>query len=233
MTQHPDYNPDSWQQDSSPDSPDYRTENQIEEIDPPEETKTDKDDNKTEIAPPETSTIDPEDSSFSYASINRDIQQADRVLNEATKATWKQEMDDKFQHQITTSITLVKDEILETLSTTKGEFLTHLDTIRADMMEHATKLEARTLNAENVYQKLRQQQHVMEQLSQDIEQQQNSLQAYLHTFQQHTTTEQHEIQTTREEARTNFKRDIEQASRHYLVQYEKKSDSIMTHTRTK
>ena len=132
----------------------------------------------------------------------------------------------KLQNQTKTTIATVKDEILETISTTKGELLTQIDTLRADIMERDTRLDQRTQDADTIYLKLQQQQQAdMEILSASIRQQHNGLQEYYKTFQQHTTT-------TREEAWQTFKHDIEQASRHYLVHHEKKSEAIMTNIRT-
>jgi hypothetical protein len=181
----------------------------------------------------ENKSTEHEDSSFSYASVTRDLEQAGEILDAATTTTWKQELESKLQNEIQTTITTAKEDILETISTTKGELLTQIDTLRADIMEHDTRLDQRTQDAETIYLKLQQQQADMETLSTAIQKQQNSLQEYYNTFQQHITTERKHAQTTREEVRQNFKNDIEQASRHYLVHHEKKSEIIMTNVRTK
>ena len=181
----------------------------------------------------ENKPIDQEDSSFSYASVTRELEQAGQILDEATTTTWKQELETKLQNQIYTTITTVKEEILETISTTKGELLTHLDTLRADITAQDTKLDQRTKNAKTIYLKLQQQQADMEKLSQTIQQQQNSLHEYYTAFQQQTNAEKKQIQTTQEEARQSFRNNVKQASRHYLVHHERKSEAIMTNARTR
>jgi hypothetical protein len=186
---------------------------------------------------------DHEDSSFSYASVTREIEQAGQTLDDATNDSqildketpnnWKQELESSLHNQIQTTIATVKDDLLETISTTKGELLTQIDTLRADITAHETRLHRQTTNAEAIYLKLQKQQADMETLSHDIQKQQESLQEYFNIFQQNTTAERKHIQTTREEVRQNFKHDIEQASRHYLVHHEKKSETIMANARAK
>jgi hypothetical protein len=210
--------------------------------DSPETTSTEgkrnlDDDNSIEDKPNtdehKDKTIYQEDSSFSYASITREIENANQVFNDTTVAIWKQDLEDKINTKIKTSIATAKDEILEMISTTKGELLTHVDTLRADMKEHETTLEHRTEKAEKVSQQLYIQQGEMERLSHEIAQQQTTLQELMHVLQRTTNKERTETQNTREEARKGFKSDIEQASRHYLVQHEKKSEEIMSNTRNK
>jgi hypothetical protein len=179
------------------------------------------------------STTDPEDSPFSYASITREVDHVNQILDEAATTTWKQEMEIKLQNQTKTTIAIAKEEILETINTTKGELLTQLDILRADIKEHETTLDQKTRNAETISLRLQEQQADMEKLSQNIQKQQADLQEHLNTFQQRTNAERKQTQATREEVRKGFKWDIEQASRHYLVQHEKKSDAIMLNARTK
>jgi hypothetical protein len=61
----------------------------------------------------------------------------------------------------------------------------------------------------------------------------DGLQDFFNTFQKHVTAKRQETKNIREETRKVFKWDIDQASRQYLVQHEKKSEVIMHHARTK
>ena len=181
-----------------------------------------------------SNTFDQDDtSSYSYASITRELEQANQILDDTTTDTWKHDLENKLQSQIKTSITSAKEDILETISTTKGELLTQLDTLRADMTKHEPQLEQRTHQAETVYHKLQQQQADMEKLSTNMQQQRTSLQDFFNTFQNHVTTARQETKTIRDETRKVFKWDIEQASRQYLVHHEKKSELIMHNARMK
>jgi hypothetical protein len=181
-----------------------------------------------------TSTFDQDDtSSYSYASITRELEQANQILDDTTTDTWKQDLETKLQSQIKTSIATAKDDIMETISTTKGELLTQLDTLRADMTTHEHQLEQRTKQSEALYLKLQSQHNDMEKLSENMHQQQTSLQDFFNTFQKHVTAERQETTTIRDENRKGFKWDIDQASRQYLVQHEKKSEVIMHNARTK
>jgi hypothetical protein len=224
-TLHPDRKPPA-KSDSTPESDQLERQDSIEDS-VEEFDVNDEEDNKSNIE--ESKSIDNEDSSFSYASITREVEKATQVFQAATTDTWKQELEYKLQHQLKASVTTAKEKILEML----GELLTHLDTLCADMTEHEIKLEHRTQKAEEVSQQLMKQQAEMEQMSYDIQKQHAALQELLSNIQTKTILERMENQATREEARKRIKWDIEQASHHHLVQHEKKSEVIMTAARTK
>ncbi len=208
------------------DSPDYRN---LQESNSVQESKTSTFDQDSK-----TSTYDQDDTSaYSYASITRDLEQANQILDDTTTETWKQDLENKLQSQINTTLATAKEDIMETISTTKGELLTQLDILRADMSKHETQLETRTQHAETVYQNLQNQQEDMEKLSTRMQQQQTSLQDFFNTFQKHVATERQETKSTRDDTRQGCKWDMEHASRQYLVQHEKKSEQIMHSARMK
>ena len=208
------------------DSPDYRN---LQESNSVQESKTSTLDHDSK-----TSTYDQDDTSaYSYASITRDLEQANQILDDTTTETWKQDLENKLQSQTSTMIATAKEDIMETISTTKGELLTQIDTLRADMSKHETQLETRTQQAETVYHNLQNQQEEMEKLSTRMQQQQTSLQDFFKTFQKHVATERQETKSTRDDTRQGFKWDMEHASRQHLVQHEKKSEQIMHSARMK
>jgi hypothetical protein len=164
----------------------------------------------------------------------RDIEnKIEQTMRTETSTTWKDALEATLQTTLRTSIETFKEEILETLSTTKGELLSNLDTLRVDMNKHDRELQERTNQAESMYQKLQLQQQTMEELQRTLEQQMVSAQNFATTFQANALKERTELQSYRDEQRKAYRNDMEQASRQQLAQHERKSDTMITHARTR
>jgi ferredoxin len=172
--------------------------------------------------------------SSTTAQWKRDIEnKIEQTLRTETTTTWKEELETTLKATLNSSINLMKEELLETLSTTKGELLSHLDVLRADMSSYEQDIEDKTKKAEAVYDKLQLQQQTMEDLQRTMQQHMQTAQTFANSFHQNAIKERIDLQAERETQRTSFKWDMEQASRQHLAKQEEKCDTAMNQSRIK